>query len=128
MAGWLFKTEPSTYSFARLMREKRTTWDGITNALALIHLRQVKRGDRILIYHTGDEKAVIGVARALADATQEKLAAVEIAPEAPLASPVILEKIKADPKFAGFGLVTNSRLSVMPVAENLWEEILRMGA
>jgi predicted RNA-binding protein with PUA-like domain len=65
---WLFKTEPSSYSFAQLERDGRTTWDGVANALARKHLRAVARGDRILVYHTGDEKAVVGIAEAVSDA------------------------------------------------------------
>ncbi len=69
-ARWLFKTEPSDYSYQRLSREGRTTWDGVSNALALKHLRQVRRGDSILIYHAGNEKAVVGIARAVGDARE----------------------------------------------------------
>jgi len=68
MARWLFKTEPSDYSFARLQKEGRTAWTGVKNPLALKHLRQVKKGDEVAIYHTGNEKAVVGIARAAADA------------------------------------------------------------
>ena len=113
---WLFKTEPSDYSFERLQRDKKTTWTGVKNALALKHLRQVKKGDEIAVYHTGTVKAVVGVARATADAAEE---AVAIAPVRP-AGPVTLAAVKADPRFKDFTLVTFGRLSVMPVPDALW--------
>lgn len=116
MARWLFKTEPSDYSFDRLVKEKKTAWDGVKNALALKHLRQVKKGDEIAIYHTGDVKAVVGVAKATADAKGDTvaMAPVRAVPPVPLAS------IKADPRFKDFALVRMGRLSVMPVPDELW--------
>jgi predicted RNA-binding protein with PUA-like domain len=129
-ARWLFKTEPSEYSFERLVREKKARWDGVTNALALSHLRKVRKGDEILIYHTGDVRAVVGIASAVGDAYPDpahddpKLAVVEIAPVRALPRPVTLAEIKGDAKFAGFELVRIGRLSVMPVPEPLWKEIL----
>lgn len=117
MARWLFKTEPSEYSFERLQKERRATWDGVKNALALKHLRAVRKGDDIAIYHTGDVKAVVGLAKALADAKGD---AVEIAPVRAV-GPVPLASIKADPRFKDFPLVRMGRLSVMPVEEGLWK-------
>ena len=117
---WLFKTEPSDYSFDRLRAEGRATWDGVANALALKHLRQVKKGDEVAIYHTGSEKSVVGVARAAADAKGD---AVEIEPVRPV-PPVALASIKADPKFREFALVRMGRLSVMPVPEPLWKDLV----
>jgi predicted RNA-binding protein with PUA-like domain len=116
---WLFKTEPSDYSFERLVKEKKTTWTGVKNALALKHLRQVKRGDDIAIYHTGGVKAVVGVARALADAKGD---AVDIAALRAV-TPLALAAIKADPRFKEFPLVTIGRLSVMPVPDALWKPL-----
>jgi len=113
---WLFKTEPSDYSFEKLVKEKKTTWTGVRNALALQHLRKVKKGDEIAIYHTGGEKSVVGVARATADAKGD---AVQIAPVKAVA-PVSLAVIKADPRFKEFPLVTFGRLSVIPVPDDLW--------
>ena len=104
--NWLFKTEPSDYSFEKLLQEKRTTWTGVKNALALQHLRKVKK----------NAKAVVGVARALADATDD---AVLIAPLRAL-PPLSLPAIKADKRFKDFPLVTFGRLSVMPVPDALW--------
>ena len=118
---WLFKTEPSDYSFERLVKEKRTTWTGVKNALALQHLRKVKKGDEIAIYHTGSVKAVVGIARATADAKGD---AVEIAPVKPVA-PLTLAAVKADPRFKDFTLVTFGRLSVMPVPDNLWDPLVQ---
>jgi predicted RNA-binding protein with PUA-like domain len=110
---WIFKTEPSEYSFERLMDEGRTVWDGVRNALALKHLRAVKKGDGIAIYHTGNVKAVVGVARAAADAAAD---AVEIVAVGPL-EPVTLAALKADPRFRSHPLVRMGRLSVMPAGE-----------
>lgn len=130
MGRWLFKTEPSDYSFERLQKEKRATWDGVTNALALIHLRRVKKGDAVLVYHTGDVKAVVGLARAAGDAYPDpkandpKLVVVDLTPERAL-PPIPLEAIKKNPKFKSFDLVRNGRLSVMPVPDALWSELVR---
>ena len=127
MPSFLLKTEPSEFSFQDLVKKKRATWDGVTNAAALIHLRSIAKGDTIYIYHTGDEKAVVGVARALGGAFEDprkpgktsegkpKFAVVDVAPVGPVATPVTLAAIKGDPRFAEFGLVKQSRLSVMPV-------------
>jgi predicted RNA-binding protein with PUA-like domain len=127
MASFLFKTEPSDVSFQALVKKKRVTWDGVTNAAALIHLRSIAKGDTIYIYHTGDEKAVVGIARALGGAFEDpkkpgrtpdgkpKFAVVDLAPVGPVKTPVTLAEIKSDPRFAEFALVRQSRLSVMPV-------------
>jgi len=114
---WLFKTEPTDYSFHRLRRDGKTLWTGVKNALALKHLRQVRKDDEIAVYHTGSEKSVVGVARAVADAKGD---AVIIAPVKPV-PPVSLASIKANPLFKNFPLVRMGRLSVMPVPENLWK-------
>ncbi len=129
---WLLKTEPSTYSFDDLLREQRTTWDGVRNNLALSHLRAMKPGDRALIYHTGAEKAVVGIARVASRPYPDpgrddpKLVVVDLEPEARLARPVPLAAIKADPCFADFPLVRMGRLSVMPVTGEQWTRILGM--
>ena len=116
---WLFKTEPTDYSFERLMKDKKTVWTGVKNALALKHLRGVKKGDEIAIYHTGSVKAVVGIARATADAKEN---AVELAPVKPV-PPVPLAAIKVDARFKDFPLVTIGRLSVMPVPDSLWKAL-----
>ncbi len=120
MARWLFKTEPSDYSFDRLLAEKRTVWEGVKNALALRHLGAVKKGDEIAIYHTGGVKAVVGIAKAAADA---KDGAVVVVPVRAVA-PVPLASIKADPRFRDFALVRMGRLSVMPVPDALWPALI----
>ncbi len=133
MALWLFKEEPDHYSFTDLQRDGQTLWDGVANALARQHLRNVKRGDRVLYYHTGKEKAVVGILRvvsgAKADPTDEdpKAVVVEVAPVQPLARPVPLSAIKADPLFKDWALVRMPRLSVMPVTEEQWQRIEEMG-
>jgi predicted RNA-binding protein with PUA-like domain len=130
---WLLKTEPSTYSFARLLKEGRAVWDGVRNNLALLHLRAMKEGDRVLIYHSGPEKAVVGTARIVAAAYPDpgqddpKLVVVDVAPDAPLPQPVPLAAVKADPALADMPLVRMSRLSVMPVTPEQWRRILAMG-
>jgi predicted RNA-binding protein with PUA-like domain len=116
---WLLKTEPSDYSFERLLKDKKTNWTGVKNALALRHLRQIRKGDEIAIYHTGSVKAVVGIARASADAEGD---AVEVVPVKPL-PPVPLATIKLDVRFKEFPLVTMGRLSVMPVPESLWKAL-----
>jgi predicted RNA-binding protein with PUA-like domain len=129
---FLFKTEPSTYSYQDLTRDKRSVWDGVKNPVALKHLRTVSKGDRVLIYHTGDEKAVVGVMKAASDAYPDpkdksgKLHAVDVVPERKLSNPVTLKAIKADSRFADFALVRMSRLSVMPVTEAQWKAIEKM--
>ncbi len=129
---WLFKTEPTAYSFHQLEKDKRTVWDGIKNNLALKHLSAVKKGDEILIYHTGDEKAAVGSAEALSgtypdpEKKDPKFLVVDIKPVKPLSRPVSLGEIKAHPKLAKFDLVRLPRLSVMPVSEEQWKLIERM--
>ncbi len=131
---WLLKTEPSTYSLDRLLREGRAVWDGVRNSLALQHLRAMKVGDRLLIYHTGSEKAVVGTANVVAaaypDPTQDdpRLVVVDIAADTRLARPVTLATIKADPAFAGLPLIRLPRLSVMPVPPDQWKRILQLGS
>jgi predicted RNA-binding protein with PUA-like domain len=130
--NWLFKEEPSNYSFNALMKDKRTVWSGVKNPLAQKHLHAVRRGDRIFYYHTGAEKAVVGVARALGDAYPDpadktgKQAVVDIAPVEELPQPVSLAAIKADPAFRTFPLVRIARLSVMPVSDAEWSRIEAM--
>ena len=124
---WLFKTEPSVYSYEQLVKDKKTMWDGVANNLALKNLRDIKKGDLILIYHTGDEKQAVGIARALGGAYADpskkdpKLLVVDIEPVKALPKPVTLAQVKADKKLANFDLVRNSRLSIMKVTDEQWE-------
>ena len=130
--NWLFKEEPSHYSFDELVKDKKTVWSGVKNPLAQKHLRSVKKGDRIFYYHTGDEKSVVGVAKALGDAYADpgdaagKAAVVDVGPVKKLPRPVTLAAIKADSAFKDFALVRISRLSVMPVSDAEWARIERM--
>ena len=131
--NWLFKEEPTHYSFDALVNDTKAVWSGVKNPLAQKHLHAVRRGDRIFYYHTGDEKAVVGVAKALGDAYADpkdrsgKSAVVDVAPVRKLARPVALAEIKADSAFKNFPLVRISRLSVMPVSDKEWERIEKMG-
>ena len=124
---WLFKTEPSVYSYQQLVKDKKTMWDGVANNLALKNLRDIKKGELIFIYHTGDEKAAIGVAKALGGAYTDpskkdpKLLVVDVEPVHALAKPVTLAQVKAQPKLKTFDLVRNSRLSIMKVTDEQWE-------
>ena len=130
--NWLFKEEPTHYSWDDLVRDGRTVWSGVRNPVAQKHLRSVKAGDRIFFYHTGSEKAIIGVARAGGDACDDpldpcgKLAAVDVVPVGKLARPVKLSEVKADDFFQDFALVRISRLSVMPVTDKQWSRIEKM--
>jgi predicted RNA-binding protein with PUA-like domain len=130
--NWLFKEEPSHYSFDALVKDKRAVWSGVKNPVAQKHLRAVKRGDGIFYYHTGKEKSVVGVALALGDAYPDpedktgKSAVVEVGPVRKLKRPVTLAEIKADARFKTFPLVRISRLSVMPVSDVEWKRIERM--
>ena len=129
---FLFKEEPTHYSYDDLVREKKTRWSGVKNPLAQRHLRSVKKGDAIFYYHTGDEKAVVAIAKAASDAypdpadTSGKLHAVDVVPLKKLPRPVTLAEIKAKAAFKDFPLVRISRLSVMPVSEKEWAEIEKM--
>jgi predicted RNA-binding protein with PUA-like domain len=126
---WLFKTEPSVYSYQQLEKDKKTLWDGVKNNLALRNLRDIQKGDQILIYHTGDEKAAVGVARALSGAYPDpgqknpKLLVVDIEAVKPLPRPVTLAEVKANKKLANFDLVRLSRLSIMKVSDEQWETL-----
>jgi predicted RNA-binding protein with PUA-like domain len=134
MARWLVKEEPEHYAYEALVRDGRTTWAGVRNPLAQKHLRSIRKGDEILYYHTGKEKAVVGIAKAASDAYPDpqdesgKLAVVDVIPRKRLARPVTLAEIKADPSFAAFPLVRMSRLSVMPVSDAEWKRIEALGA
>jgi len=127
--NWLFKEEPTHYSYDALVDDRKTVWSGVKNALAQKHLRSVKKGDRIFYYHTGDEKAIVGIARALGDAYPDpedktgKQSVVDVAPAKKLRRPVTLAEIKADPAFRDFPLVRISRLSVMPVTDAEWKRL-----
>jgi predicted RNA-binding protein with PUA-like domain len=130
--NWLFKEEPENYSYDAFVKDGSTVWSGVKNPVAQRHLHAVKRGDSVFYYHTGREKAIVGVAKALGDAYPDpkdktgKHAVVEIGPVRKLARPVTLAEIKADARFKTFPLVRISRLSVMPVSEAEWNRIEEM--
>jgi predicted RNA-binding protein with PUA-like domain len=132
MALWLCKQEPDCYSFDDLVRDGKTVWDGVSNALARKHLRQMKTGDRVLFYHTGKQKAVIGEMVVAGEprpdpkSDDEAAVAVEMRPVRKLAHPVSLADIKADKLLAGWDLVRLPRLSVVPVSEAQWKRIEKM--
>jgi predicted RNA-binding protein with PUA-like domain len=130
MAYWLFKQEPSTYSYSQLESDRTTAWDGVGNNLALKHLRSVKKGDKALFYHTGEEKQAVGIMEIISnpypDPKDKSLVVVDVQPAGRLANPVTLDAIKQDKAFSGWELVRISRLSVMPVPDKLWDRIIKM--
>jgi predicted RNA-binding protein with PUA-like domain len=126
---WLLKTEPSTYGYDDLEREKRATWDGVSNPVALKNLRAMKEGDAALIYHTGDEKAVVGTALVVKAAYPDpkskdpRLVVVDLAASGRLSRPVTLAEIKALPAFAESPLLRQGRLSVVPLTKAQWNAL-----
>jgi len=130
---WILKTDADTYAFDQLARERRAVWDGVSNSLALKHIRSMRKGDQALIYHSGDEKALVGLARIASDpypdpkAGDPRLAVVDVEAGERLARPVTLAAVKADPAFADLALVRMSRLSVIPVPPEQWQRLLEMG-
>ena len=130
MAFWLLKTEPTCYAWDDMLRDRKTVWDGITNALALKHLRSMAKGDLALFYHTGGERSAVGVVEVTREAYPDpngdgdpKRLVVDVKYKRALARPVSLDEIKADPAFKGFDLLRISRLSVVPVPEPMWKRI-----
>ncbi len=132
MAKWLLKTEPESYSWDDLVRDKKATWDGVSNALALKHIRSMKKGDLALIYHTGKEKQIIGIAQVTSNAyrnpkeADERIAVIDLKPKSKLKAPVTLDAIKSDPAFKQWELVRISRLGVMPVPDAMWDRLQRL--
>jgi predicted RNA-binding protein with PUA-like domain len=129
---YLVKEEPSSYSYDAFVKDGGTTWSGVRNPLAQKHLRAIRKGDQVLYYHTGNEKAVVGIAKASTDAYPDpadstgKAYVVDLVPMKKLARPVTLASIKADRRFAAFPLTRLPRLSVMPVGDAEWDAILTM--
>lgn len=131
MATFLLKTEPGEYSFEKLQTVKRATWDGISNAAALGHLRSARKGDQAFIYHTGDEKAIVGLAEFVSNPREDpanpgltaaglvKTPIIDLRALRPVSAPVTLAQLKSDKRFADFALIKQSRLSVMPVPPDL---------
>jgi predicted RNA-binding protein with PUA-like domain len=129
---WLLKSDPETYSFSDLLRDGKTVWDGVSNNLALKHLRSMRGGDLALIYHTGEERAVVGVARILSDPYPDpkqknpRLVVVDLEAQGKLARPVGLDEIRKQATLKNFDLVRLPRLSVMPVSEPQWSAIMSL--
>ncbi|MBV9574876.1 MAG: EVE domain-containing protein [Acidobacteriales bacterium] len=120
--NYLLKTEPSTYSFADLERDGTTIWDGVSNPVALKHLRQMKPGDRLVIYHTGDEKSVVGTATVVSvDTSDAKNPQVKIKAMAELKKRVTLAEVKANELFTDSPLARQGRLSVVPLTDQQWK-------
>ena len=131
---WLVKSEPETYSWADLVRDGRTDWTGVRNYAARLHLNAMRPGDRVFYYHSGDDKAIVGLAEVTRAAFPDKTAdepgwvAVELKPGAPLVKPVTLAQIKAEPALAKMALVRIGRLSVQPVTPAEFARIEKLAA
>lgn len=132
MAYWLAKTEPDTFSYTDLERLGRDRWNGVRNFTALRHMRQMQPGDQVFIYHTGREKAIVGIAEVIShsypdpESDDSRFIVVDFMPTQALPRPVSLKEIKTSQEFNDWELVTQSRLSVMPVTAEHWQKILAM--
>jgi predicted RNA-binding protein with PUA-like domain len=132
MANWLIKSEPETYAWSQLVKDKRTSWTGVRNPQAALNLKAMKPGDRCFFYHSGETREIVGIAEvvkaAYPDPTDKagKAVTVDVKAIGPMKAPVTLAAIKADPRFADFKLVRQSRLSVVPVDDAQWALILKM--
>jgi predicted RNA-binding protein with PUA-like domain len=132
MSYWILKTEPSTYSHADLQRDQETVWDGVSNPVALKNIRAMQPGDEVLVYHTGDEKACVGLAKVASAPFLDpkdksgKLAVVKLKAGRKLAQPVTLAQVKAEKAFADFALVRQPRLSVIAASAAQWSRLLKM--
>lgn len=131
MAYWLMKSEPSSYSWADLMRDGRTEWDGIRNAAARLHLKAMQVGDEGLFYESNENKAAVGIMRIVRtwrpDGPEDAWASVEVEKVRPLARPVSLKDMKAETRLAKLEMIRQSRLSVSPVRPEEWKVLLEMG-
>ena len=132
MAHWLIKSEPSAYSWSQFVKDKKTSWTGVRNAQAALNLKAMKPGDRCFFYHSNEGKEIVGIAEvaraAYPDPTDKdgKAVTVDVKAVEPVKTPVTLAAIKADPRLKDFGLVRQSRLSVVPVSDEQWKLILKM--
>ncbi len=130
MAYWLVKSEPSVYSWDQLVSDKKTSWDGVRNYAARIHLRGMKVGDEVFFYHSNEGLAIVGIAKVSKEAYQdpttdnEAWVSVELVPQKKLKNPVLLSTIKADKRLANLALVRIGRLSVQPVTDEEWKVIM----
>jgi len=132
MNYWLVKTEPDTFSWDDLFRDKKTSWDGVRNFQARSNIKQMKKGDVVFIYHTGSEKAIVGTAKVLGDAYPEQKEpdwfAVDLAPLKALKSPVTLGQIKSEKRLSDMVLVRASRLSVQPVTPDEFDIVMELAS
>ena len=134
MAYWLLKTEPGTYAWEDLVKDKKATWDGVANAAALKNIRSMTKGDLAIIYHTGEVRAAIGIAEITSapyadpKADNEKLVVFDLKPKKKLARPITLSEFKSDSSFAGWDLLRIGRLSVVPVSQAIWKRIEALSA
>ena len=134
MAFWIMKTEPDSYSFDRLVKEKKAVWDGVSNPVAVSHMKSMKAGDQVMIYHTGTEKACVGLAEVVKEAyldpkdTLGQGIVIDIEARQALRRPVTLAEIRAEPELAEMALVRMPRLSVQPATETQWKKLLAMAA
>ena len=134
MNYWLLKSDPDDYSYDNLAKDGKTMWDGVTNNLALQNLRKIKKGDLLLIYHTGDEKAIVGLAVAASNpypnpnGDNEKLIVIDIKAKKRAKRPVTLSEIKQMPEFSDFPLVLLPRLSVMPMSEEEYKRLVELAS
>jgi predicted RNA-binding protein with PUA-like domain len=130
MNYWLLKTEPGSFSWDDLVRDKKTGWDGVRNFQARSHLKAIKKGDLAFVYHTGEEKSVVGIAKVTKenypDPKDNEWVAIEIAPVNKLKNPVTLAQIKADKRLTNMVLVRASRLSVQPVKKDEFDMIIAL--
>jgi predicted RNA-binding protein with PUA-like domain len=132
MAYWILKTEPTSYAFENLLKDKKATWDGLRNPQALNNIRSMRKGDHVMIYHTGDEKRIVGLAEIISAPYADPkwkdptLAVVDLVPVRKISKEVTLAEIKADAELKELKLVRQSRLSVVPVPEAMWQHIMKM--
>jgi predicted RNA-binding protein with PUA-like domain len=129
---YLVKEEPANYAWDEFVKEGATTWSGVRNPVAQKHLRAIRKGDLVFYYHTGKEKAVVGIAKAKGDAYPDpddksgRAHVVDLVPVEKLPRPVTLKEVKADARFADFALTRVPRLSVMPVTEQQWDWMVKL--
>jgi predicted RNA-binding protein with PUA-like domain len=131
MAYWLAKSEPSTYSWDQLVKDKQTVWDGVRNYAARLHLRAMQKGDEVLFYHSNEGTEIVGIAKIAKEAyqdpsTDEDWSAVDLKPHKKLKKPVTLAQVKADKRLANMALVRLGRLSVQPVTDEEWKIVMEM--
>lgn len=132
MAYWLVKSEPSTYSWDQLVKEKQTCWSGVRNYAARLHLRNMKKGDEVFFYHSNEGTDIVGIAKVVNEAyqdpttTDDKWVAVDLKPHKKLKNPVTLETIKKDKRLASMALVRIGRLSCQPVSDAEWKVVMEL--